>query len=130
MRPEPCVTALALSAALLAMPMLPSAAAAEADEPKGYMVGLVTVENKDWVKPYRAKNSQLLKKHGGRILVRGKPVEILEGTGPNGRAIVIVEFPSMENVRAWYNDPEYRPLIELRQSGSTADFMLLKELPR
>jgi uncharacterized protein (DUF1330 family) len=101
---------------------------AEADESKAYLVGLVTVEHKDWVKEYRVKNAELLKKYGGRILVRGKPAIVLEGAAPDADAILVVEFPSMERASAWYNDPDYQPLIELRQTGAEVDFVLVKGL--
>lgn len=103
-------------------------APAQADEGKAYLVGLVTVENRDWVKEYRQKNTELLKKYGGRILVRGKPAKVLEGAAPDAHAIVVVEFPSMENASAWYNDPDYQPLIKLRQTGAEVDFVLVKAL--
>lgn len=92
------------------------------------MVGLVTVDNKDWIAEYRSKNSKLLEKYGGRILVRGKPAEVLEGKAPDAHAIVVVAFPSMDQARGWYNDPDYQPLIKLRQTGSKADFLLIEEL--
>jgi uncharacterized protein (DUF1330 family) len=101
---------------------------AEAADTKAYLVGLVTVKNKDWVKDYRPKTAELLKKYGGRILVRGKPAEVLEGSAPEADAILVVEFPSMEKASAWYNDPDYQPLIELRQTGAEVDFVLVKGL--
>jgi uncharacterized protein (DUF1330 family) len=30
--------------------------------------------------------------------------------------------------RAWYNDPEYAPLITLRQTGADLDFILVEGL--
>ena len=104
----------------------PIAVTAEADEPKGYMVGLVTVTNKDWVAEYRKKNAELLKKYGGRILARGKPSVILEGAAPDVHVIVVVEFPSMEKAKAWHDDPNYQQLARLRQTGSKADFVLIE----
>ena len=99
-----------------------------AQESKGYVVGTVTLQNTDWVAEYRPKTAELLKKYGGRILVRGAPLETLEGTEPSGDAILVVEFPSVENAHAWYNDPDYAPLRDLRQTGSTADWVLVKGL--
>lgn len=49
----------------------------------------------------------------------------LEGDGDLPDAIVVLEFPSMEQAQAWYNDPEYAPMIKLRQSGSDLDFVLV-----
>jgi len=97
-----------------------------ADEPKGYMVGLVTVTNTNWVAEYRRRNAELLKKYGGRILARGKPAVVLEGKAPVAHTIVVVEFPSMEKAEAWHADPDYQDLVTLRQTGSAADFFLVQ----
>jgi uncharacterized protein (DUF1330 family) len=32
----------------------------------------------------------------------------------------------MENAKAWYNDPDYAPLIKLRQTGCDAELMLVE----
>jgi uncharacterized protein (DUF1330 family) len=32
---------------------------------------------------------------------------VLEGTPPQLTGLTIIEFPSIEQARAWYNDPEY-----------------------
>ena len=39
----------------------------------------------------------------------------------------ILEFPSVEQAKAWYNDPAYVELIDLRQSGADAEIVLLTE---
>ncbi|MFY2824051.1 DUF1330 domain-containing protein [Ruegeria sp. MALMAid1280] len=101
---------------------------ASAEDAKGYIVGTVTIQNKDWIAEYRPKTAELLEKHGGKILVRGAPVETLEGKAPEANAILVVEFPSVESALAWYNDPEYAPLRDLRQTGSTVDWVLVEAL--
>jgi uncharacterized protein (DUF1330 family) len=40
----------------------------------------------------------------------------------------VLEFPSMAQARSWYNDPEYAPLIKLRQTGADLDFILVEGL--
>ena len=55
-------------------------------------------------------------------------MDVVEGTTPAGRVMVVVEFPSLEAARAWYNDPEYAPLIKLRQTGSEAEIVLVDGL--
>jgi hypothetical protein len=37
-------------------------------------------------------------------------------------------FPSMAQTRAWYDDPDYAPMIRLRQTGSDLDFVLVEGL--
>ena len=43
---------------------------------------------------------------GGRYIVRGGEVDVLEGEPPSGRTVVI-EFPTMEMARAWYDGARY-----------------------
>lgn len=43
--------------------------------------------------------------------------EVLEGDWP-GR-VVVLEFPDLDQVRAWYDSPEYRAAREVRKSGVT-----------
>jgi len=66
-----------------------------------------------------------LAKYGGRFLVRGPVPEVLEGAWDPKR-LVIVEFPSIEQARAWYKSLEYAPAKALRQAASEGTFVLLE----
>ena len=57
--------------------------------------------------------------HGGRYLARGGRSAVLEGDW-TPRRLVLIEFPSAEALRAWYESPEYAPLIALRQRTARA----------
>ena len=39
--------------------------------------------------------------------------------------VVIVEFPSKDAAKAWYNDPGYRPLIPLRHAVTKSTMTLI-----
>ncbi len=64
--------------------------------------------NPEEFQKYRGQTIPTVEAHGGKILATGKP-EVLEGTW-NTKRIVILEFPSMEKAKAWYNSREYGPL--------------------
>ena len=91
-----------------------------------YAIGRLEVRDPSWRREYGPKPAALVKKHGGKYLVRGGAMERLEGDGELPSAMVVLEFPSMDHARAWYHDPEYAPLIKLRQSGATLDFILVE----
>ncbi len=93
-----------------------------------YLVGGVDVSDPAWVAEYGPKVEALVEKHGGRYLVRGGEMDVVEGTTPTSRVMVVIEFPSLENARAWYNDPDYAPLIKLRQTGSESEIVLVDGL--
>jgi uncharacterized protein (DUF1330 family) len=49
---------------------------------------------------------------GGRFLVHGPTVEVREGEWPG--TIVIIEFPTIEQGRAWYESPAYQRILPWR----------------
>ena len=91
-----------------------------------YAIGRLEMRDQSWVQEYGPKTAALVAKYGGKYLVRGGTMERLEGVGKLPSVVVVLEFPSMERARAWYNDPEYAPLIKLRQTGSDLDFVLVE----
>jgi len=57
----------------------------------------------------------------------GATLERLEGKGLLLSVMFLVEFPSLEQVKAWHNDPEYAHMIHVRQTGADADIVVLTE---
>jgi uncharacterized protein (DUF1330 family) len=53
--------------------------------------------------------------YGGKYRARGGELEELEGEW-NIRRLVIIEFPSMDDLKAFYTSPEYQKWIPVRQS--------------
>ena len=90
-----------------------------------YAIGRLTMRDPSWRAEYGPKTAELVKKHGGKYLVAGGTMDRLEGAGELPDGIVVLEFPSMEQAQAWYNDPDYAPMIKLRQTGSDLDFVLV-----
>ena len=64
-------------------------------------------------------------KYGGRFLVRGGKAETLEGSW-KPRRVVVVEFPTFEKAREWWESEEYRGPRALRQSASVTDMILVE----
>jgi len=83
-----------------------------------YFMVQSTINNENQYQKYREAVGPLIMKFGGRALVRGGKVEVLEGQ-PDGRSMVVIEFPSMEAVHAFWNSPEYVPVKALRQGAAT-----------
>lgn len=54
----------------------------------------------------------LLEKHGAEVVVADFEAHTLEG--PERSVEVVLRFPSEEAAMAWYEDPEYEPLKQLR----------------
>lgn len=74
---------------------------------------------------YRAQVGATVTAHGGRFVVRGGAMQVLEGPSPNPRQIIL-EFPSMAALLGWYHSPEYAPLIALRQRGARGTLVAIE----
>jgi uncharacterized protein (DUF1330 family) len=85
----------------------------------------LTVRDPEAFSQYTARTPAIIAKYGGRFLVRGGPVETLEG-GTCSERIVVVEFPSMEVARAFYNSPEYIEAKALRTPVSETEMILVQ----
>jgi uncharacterized protein (DUF1330 family) len=94
-----------------------------------YIVGQLDVKNTNWQQEYGPQARALLHKYGGKVIVGpGCAIERLEGRQPLPTAMFILEFPSLEQAKAWYTDPEYAALIDVRQSGADAEIVVLTHM--
>ena len=69
---------------------------------------------------YRDLAQVAVANYGGRYLVRGAPYEVLEGSDWRPQRLVVVEFPSMEKAKGFYESPEYRAAREARAGSRSA----------
>ncbi len=60
-------------------------------------------------------------------IIYGK-TEGLEGTLPDG--VVMLEFPTMEEARAWYDNPEYQQAAAFRQKAADYEMFIVEGLAR
>jgi uncharacterized protein (DUF1330 family) len=91
-----------------------------------YVIASLAVRDTAWREAYSPKTGELIRKHGGKVLTPfASKVEVLERSTKLPTNVVIIEFPSEDQAKAWYNDPEYAPLIKLRQTGADGDLVLV-----
>ncbi|MEO8310420.1 MAG: DUF1330 domain-containing protein [Caldimonas sp.] len=74
---------------------------------------------------YRVKVGPMIAKRGGRYLTKGGTHTMPEGGHWTPERVVIVEFPDMRALNAWYTAPEYAPLIALRKQCTSEMDMLI-----
>lgn len=89
-----------------------------------FLISDVSVRDAEALQTYRTRAAESIVKYGGRYLARGGDIEALEGTW-RPRLIIIVEFPSMEQARAWYRSPEYAFALELRDAALDRNLVLV-----
>jgi len=74
---------------------------------------------------YRTKVLPMITHYGGRYLTKGGSHKWPEGGRWKPERVVIIEFPDMDTLKAWYDSPEYQPLIALRKACTSDNDMLL-----
>jgi len=74
---------------------------------------------------YIEKVGPIVEQYGGRYLVRGGKVTSVGG-GWAPERMIILEFPSDENVRRWLSSPEYREIAPLREQGADTRAVLVE----
>lgn len=92
---------------------------------KHYAVAEIDVTDRSWVADYIAKVTPMVERHGGRYLARTNDFEQLEGERASPQMLLIVEFPSREAAKAFYDSAEYAPFLAARRAGSRGTFYLV-----
>jgi uncharacterized protein (DUF1330 family) len=75
---------------------------------------------------YTPKAAASMAGHAIKVLAAYGRQEVLEG--PDVEGVVIVEFPTMEEAKAWYESPAYRDAREHRFRGATYRAVLVEGL--
>lgn len=91
----------------------------------GYVIAEVEVTDSATYEEYRKLVPATVAKYGGKFLVRGGAVEPKEG-GWQPKRLVVLEFPSLEQARAWYHSPEYAPALALRTKAARSKVLLVE----
>jgi uncharacterized protein (DUF1330 family) len=89
-----------------------------------YVIVNVDTKRPEEYEHYKEMAQKTVAQYGGRYLVRGGPMSVLEGTW-NPTRIVILEFPTYEIAQQWWHSAEYAPAKELRQRLSTTDLLIV-----
>lgn len=92
-----------------------------------YVVVQVDVKDPARYEGYKKLVPASLEKFGGRFVVRGGPVHPMEGTW-NPKRFVLVEFPSVEQAKAWWASPEYAAAKAIRQATAESQLIIVEGL--
>jgi uncharacterized protein (DUF1330 family) len=93
-----------------------------------YLIAMMDVNDGAAYEEYRDKVPAFIAKHGGRFIVRGGAADVVEGSWPPGR-IVVLEFPDYAAAQAFVADPDYQPVAEIRHRTATSHLWLVDGVP-
>ena len=89
-----------------------------------YVVVQETVHDQTTFDAYRKDVLPTITAHGGRFIVRGGNMTVVEGEWPNPR-LVILEFPSRAAAEGWYRSPEYQKILPLRLKSTRSNLVVI-----
>jgi uncharacterized protein (DUF1330 family) len=95
-----------------------------------YIIVDITITDPDAYREYAHQvgaTAETIEQYGGRSIVAGatSQPQVLEGDWKPTR-ILVLEFPSVEQARAWYDSPEYAAIRGLRQRASDSRLILVQ----
>lgn len=90
-----------------------------------YVIVEVDVTDPEGYEEYKAPAAATVMASGGRYLVRGGKTQVLEGDWQPTR-LVVLQFDSMEQAKAWYNSEEYEPIKGIRQRTTNSRMILVE----
>jgi uncharacterized protein (DUF1330 family) len=73
--------------------------------------------------------SGLYARFGGQYEAMTPPVAVLEGEPPAGRGVIIARWPCREAAERFWNSPEYREIVKLREGVADFEVTLLPVPP-
>ena len=90
-----------------------------------YLVTTINVTDPAKFEEYRKLAGPAVAQHGGKFIVRGGARTLLEGKFDANR-LVVVEFPSSEMAKTFYDSPEYQAAREKRIGACDFNMVLVE----
>ena len=92
---------------------------------KGYLIVESKISDPVKYEVYKTLAQAAIAQYGGRYLVRGGAVEILEGKWTTPPRLVVVEIDSVDHAKAFYHSAEYQAAREVRLSISEMNMLVV-----
>jgi uncharacterized protein (DUF1330 family) len=90
-----------------------------------YVVVEIDVKDPVGYEEYKNLASPTIAEHGGKYLVRGGRVEILEGDWSPKR-FVILEFDSMDQAKRWWSSEQYKDAKSIRHKTAHTQMIVVE----
>ncbi|MGE0723951.1 MAG: DUF1330 domain-containing protein [Alphaproteobacteria bacterium] len=91
---------------------------------KAYVVAVETVKDQAMFDEYRKDVMATLEPYGGRFVVRGGALTVMDGDWPHKR-LVIIEFASRADAEGWYHSAPYQKVVGLRIKSTDGGLVIV-----
>lgn len=90
-----------------------------------YVVGDIHITDPVAYQAHVPQALATIARFGGRVIAGGGKIDLLEG-GPMPERIFIIEFPTADAARGWYESQDYQSALNTRRSGSQGRVFLIE----
>ena len=92
-----------------------------------YVIVETDISDHEQYEQYKAASPGAVASGGGRFVVRGGELAVLEGNWEPTR-LVILEFEDLEAAKRWYDSPEYQEAKKLRDGAANLRMVAVQGL--
>ena len=86
---------------------------------------ILEIVDQQKMEEYGSQIGPTVESYGGQYLVRGGPLNVVEGDWRPGIP-VIIEFPSLEKAYQWYESEDYKKLRALRAGAAKLNAVFIE----
>jgi uncharacterized protein (DUF1330 family) len=90
-----------------------------------YIVGDIHVSDPASYQAHLPRALATIARFGGRVVAGGGKIDLLEGD-PMPERIFIIEFPTADAARRWYQSDDYQEALKVRLSASHGRVFLIE----
>lgn len=90
-----------------------------------YVIVQIETEDAGLMARYREIAAPVVAQYGGRYIVRGGALQVLEGDWQPKR-LVVLEFDTAEQARRWWDSAEYAGPKAMRQRAGRTQMLLIE----
>ena len=90
-----------------------------------YLIVETDITDPEQYEQYKAASPGAIAARGGRFVVRGGDLAVLEGDWTPKR-LVVVEFDDLEAAKRFYESPEYQAAIKLREGAANLNMVAVE----
>lgn len=92
-----------------------------------YVLAQLTIHDRARYDRYAARFMDVLRHFDGRLLAADESPQVLEGTWPHQK-VVLIEFKDRDEATRWANSAEYRTIAVDREAATTAVVLSIQGL--
>ena len=90
-----------------------------------YLVADMSITDPELFAEFAEAVPATVQQYGGRYLIRGGELEVAQGDWTPDR-VVVIEFESMDQAKAWYDSPEYEGPKQTLARSCNSNFIFIE----